>query len=213
MDLQKFIEGTTGQIVVTLVLALVLIIGVVVSGRGKKFDTKALTYSALAVALAFLLNQVTLFKMPQGGSVTLCSMLVICLIGYFFGLRTGICAGVALGLLDLLINPYVISPIQMVLDYPLAYGMLGLTGLFSKKESYSNFLMGYGVSVFARFICSCVSGVVFFGSYAPAGMNPLVYSIVYNGSFMGAEMILTLVVLCIPAIKKVITFEKNKLYA
>ena len=125
--LQSFFKSLKGQITVTVIIALLLFGIMVITGKNeKKSKTKALTYSAIMIAIAFALNQITLFKMPQGGSVTPFSMLIVILIAYYFGPRQGIMAGMVFGLLDLLINPYAIHPVQILLDYPLAFGALGL---------------------------------------------------------------------------------------
>lgn len=71
----------------------------------------------------------------MGGSVTLFSMLFICCIGYWYGLRTGIMTGVAYGLLQLISDPYIISLPQMITDYILAFGALGLSGIFCNKKN------------------------------------------------------------------------------
>lgn len=213
MDLQTFFTSIIGQVVVVIAIIAVLIIASLCE-KGKKLDTKALTYASISIALSFAISTlsslVPFFNMPQGGTVTLCSMLMIVLVGYFFGAKVGILAGVSLGLLNLLIDPYVISPAQALLDYPLAFGCLGLGGLFFKKE---NQLIGaYLVGVFGRFVCSFLSGVIFFSEFAPEGYSAVTWGIVYNGSFMGAEAVLTIIVLMIPAVNKLIKKYYNKYY-
>src|SRR6056297_3056279 len=117
MDLQVFLESITGQISVVVVIAVLFII-IAKSDKGG-FNTKALATSAVLIAIAFALNQITLFRMPQGGSITPLSMLVVVLVGYFFGPRQGIMAGMAFGLLIFLIAPFVIKLIQFLLIIPL----------------------------------------------------------------------------------------------
>ena len=204
MDLQVFLESIVGQISVVVVIAVLFII-IAKSDKGG-FNTKALATSAVLIAIAFALNQITLFRMPQGGSITPLSMLVIVLVGYFFGPRQGIMAGMAFGLLDLLIAPYAMTPIQILLDYPFAFGALGLAGLFRNKKK--GLTIGYTVGVFGRFVCVFISGVVFWGIYAPEGSNVFVYSAVYNGTYLLAEGIITIIVLQIPAVKNL--FDRLK---
>lgn len=188
-------------IIALIIFGLLLIIFFITDRKREKVSPKALTASAVAIALAFVLNQITLFKMPQGGSITPLSMLIIILVGYYFGTRQGILAGMAFGLLDLLVNPYVISPIQMLVDYPLAFGALGLGGLLNK---YDSVIPAYLLGVFGRFIFSFLSGYIFFGMYAPEGFNGFTWSLLYNGSYMGVEALLTVVLLAIPAVNKAI---------
>lgn len=213
MDLQTFFESGMGKLTIVAMIIICLILCMVLSNtkKGQKTDTKALTFSAIAIAITFILNNIVLFKMPQGGSVTLFSMLIISLVGYWFGLKTGITAGIAFGFLNMLIDPYIIHPVQALLDYPLAFGMLGLSGLFYKDFSFAGVMKGYCVGVFGRFICSFLSAVIFFGSFAPEGFNAVTWGIVYNGGFMAAEMLLTLIVLAIKPVQKAILQIKNSL--
>jgi len=207
MDLQMFLESITGQISVVVVIG-VLFITIAKSDKGG-FNTKALATSAVLIAIAFALNQITLFRMPQGGSITPLSMLVVVLVGYFFGPRQGIMAGMAFGLLDLLIAPYAMTPIQILLDYPFAFGALGLAGLFRNRKK--GLTIGYVVGVSGRFLCVFISGIVFWGIYAPEGTNVFIYSTVYNGTYLLVEGILTLLVIQIPAVKNLIERLKKQI--
>ncbi len=210
MDLQTFFESTIGQIfTVGLIVISLLLIAVFSKGSDKKFNTKSLTFSAVIIGIAFILNNITLYRMPQGGSITPFSMLVLGLVGYFFGVKSGILAGFSFGLLDMLINPYVINPIQALLDYPLAFGMLGLCGLFASSENYLGLSKGYVLAVLGRFLCSVASGVIFFGEFAPEGFSPLLWALVYNGTFMGIECIMTLIILNLKPIKNAILKVKH----
>jgi len=173
-----------------------------------KDTTKKLVYSALGIALALVTSYIKLWEMPMGGSVTLLSMLFICLIGYWYGLKYGLIAGIAFGLLQFVIDPYMISVPQVILDYPLAYGALGLSGLFCDKRF--GLQIGYVIGVIGRFVCSTLSGVIFFADYAPEGMNPWVYSIAYQGSYLGVELLLTLIVISIPPVAKALSLVKGQ---
>ena len=171
-------------------------------------STKKLVFSALGIALALVTSYIKLWEMPMGGSITLLSMLFICLIGYWFGAGYGIIAGVAFGLLQFIIDPYMVSIPQVLLDYPLAFGALGLSGLFHNKKY--GLQIGYVVGVIGRFVFSTLSGVIFFADYAPEGMNPWVYSIAYQGSYLGVEMVLTLIIISIPPVAKALSVVKQQ---
>ena len=170
--------------------------------------TKKLVFSAMAIALAFVTSYLKLWDMPMGGSVTLLSMLFITLIGYWFGAKYGMITGAAFGLLQFLVNPYMLSLPQVLLDYPLAFGALGLSGLF--KDSRYGLQIGYIAGVIGRFVFSTLSGVIFFASYAPEGMNPWVYSMIYQGSYLGAEAILTLIIISLPPVTKAFRMVKTQ---
>ena len=148
-------------------------------------NVKRMVLCAVLIALSIGLNQIKLLHLPFGGSITLLSMLAATLAGYFCGPKWGLASGLALGLLNLIIGGYVIHPVQLVLDYILAFTALGLSGFFTNKNT--GLYVGYAVAVIARFICSFLSGWIFFGEYAPEGMHPALYSFAYNGVTIGAE--------------------------
>ena len=215
-DLQGFFESTTGKgVSIAVILVLLLIIFLLGRpkenqenvSRGSHNDTMSLTLSALLISASFVLSNIKLFVMPQGGSVTPFSMLPIAVCAYLLGTRTGVMAGAALGLVNLIVNPYVIHPMQLLIDYPIAFSALGFGGPLRNTKAG---LPGvYLVGIFGRFVFSTLSGVVFFASYAEGtGMNPFVYSVVYNGSYIGAEGLITLIILLLPPVKA--TFEKIK---
>ena len=185
---------------VALMLVL-LILACYLTGDKAKLKTKHLVFSAVAMALAMITSFLKLFEAPMGGSVTLFSMLFICCIGYWYGLRTGIMTGVAYGLLQLISDPYIISLPQMISDYILAFGALGLSGIFCNKKN--GLVKGYIVGVLGRYLFAFLSGLIFFGMYAEgSGMSAPIYSLAYNGSYLGCEAAITLIVLAIPAVNK-----------
>ena len=172
----------------------------------KKISAKQLAFAAVALALATVCSNIRLFRLPMGGAITLFSMLFVTLIGYWYGSAVGLMAGVAYGLLQMIFDTYVVSLPQVLLDYPLAFGALGLSGFFSEKKN--GLVIGYLVAITGRFLFSVLSGVVFFGMYAPETMSPLVYSVAYNGSIMYGEGILTIILLMIPAVKSAMVTVK-----
>src|ERR671912_1639453 len=159
-------------------------------------DTRVLTEAALAVALSFVLGFVVLFRMPFGGSVSL-EMIPLIILALRQGWKVGVVAGAAFGLLYLAIDFYVVHPVQLILDYPLAFGALGLAGLF--KPTVQGAILGAAVAVLARFSCHFLSGVVFFASFAPEGFNPYLYSAAYNAAYLvpslGIAIVVTVVLL------------------
>ena len=106
----------------------------VVTGRSASSAVKKLVFSAMGIALAMVTSYIKVWEMPMGGSVTLLSMLFISLIGYWFGVRYGILTGAAFGLLQFVIEPYMLSIWQVLLDYPLAFGALGLSGIARNRK-------------------------------------------------------------------------------
>jgi len=173
--------------------------------RGRNYTGK-LTTTALLVALAMILDQIKLFEMPQGGSVTLFGTLPIIALGYLLGTRWGLLGGGVTGLLNLIFGGYVIHPVQMILDYVIAFGVMGLSGLVRDRKN--GLTKGYLLGVFCRYICAVISGVVFFGEYAPENFNALTWSLWYNITYLAVEAVMTIIVINIPAVKKM--FERFK---
>lgn len=200
---------TLGGYVAIIVLALASFaaISYFKNGDGKgKMSIRQITVSALCLALAFVLSNIKLFKLPMGGSVTLFSMFFITYIGYLYGARVSISAAFAYGLLQLIVDPYIISVPQLLCDYVLAFTALGLSGFFWKRKN--GMVIGYLVGIFGRFVFSTLSGVVFFAAYAPEEMSPFTYSAAYNGSYIAAEAALTVVVLLVPAVRRALSRVK-----
>ena len=189
----------------------VLLILIMMGGKNseKKTDIKALTVSALMIALATVLGQIKVFEMPQGGAVTLFSILLIAVCGYLLGTRRGVMAGFCVGLINLIFGPYVIHPVQLLMDYPIAFGAVGLAGI---TRNYRNGLTsGYIIGLIGRYICAVLSGVIFFGSYAPEGFNAWTWSLWYNLTYLAAEGLLTVLIINIPPVKNMFLNLKNQM--
>ena len=166
-------------------------------------NTKKLVFSAAAIALATVISvAIKLPSLPNGGSVTLFSMLCICLIGHWYGLKTGLAAAFAYGILQFITGPYVVHPAQVLLDYPLAFGALGLSGAFSNAKH--GLIKGYIVGVLGRFAFHMVSGLIFYTSYVDTfeGNVAAVWaSTLYNMSYIFPEAVLTIILLAVPAVR------------
>ena len=195
---------TAAGYAVTIIAGIILFLAAVYfaakTSSKKRMSTKQLVFCAVALALAYLTSYIKLFEMPWGGSVTLFSMLFASLAGYFYGPATGILTGAAYGILQLIIEPYIYFPIQVLVDYPLAFGALGLSGFFCNAKH--GLIKGYVAGILGRYVFAVLSGWLFFGAYAWEGWDPLPYSLVYNGIYIFAEGILTVIILLIPAVSK-----------
>jgi thiamine transporter len=157
-------------------------------------DPRVLTEAALAIALAFVLGLIKVFQMPFGGSISL-DMVPLILLALRQGPFVGIVTGAAYGLLNLAIEPFIVHPVQVLLDYPLAFGALGLAGFF--QPTVRGAILGTVVAVLARFICHFISGVVYFASYAPEGWNVYIYSAAYNAAYLIPSLIVAVVVVLV----------------
>ena len=176
-----------------------------------KRNTKALVFSAVAVALATVIATVLkLPSLPFGGSVTLFSMLFICLVGYWYGPAVGLTAAVAYGILQFITGPYVVHPLQVLLDYPLAFGALGLSGFFHRKKH--GLLLGYIAGVAGRFFFHEVSGFIFYTEYVGNLQDDLLAiwaSTAYNLTYLLPEMTITIVLLALPPVEKALARVKQ----
>ena len=178
-----------------------------------KFPAKQVAFSAIAIALATVIATFLKFKGPfwiNGGSITLFSMLVIVLPGYFYGPATGLIAAIAYGILQFVTEPYVVHPLQVILDYPLAFGALGLAGFFHKNKN--SLLIGYIVGVLGRLFFHCVSGVIFYTEYigeTGADAAAIWAGIVYNMSYIIPEAAVSIVLILIPPVTKALKRVKQ----
>lgn len=173
---------------------------------------RIMTETGMAVALATVLNFLPLWKMPQGGSVSL-EMLPIFIIAFRWGGVPGIISGLVYGLVQLAVNPYIVHPVQLILDYPLPYMLVGLAGfipLVKHQDSgkYSYLFLAVLLGGLARLLSHVVSGAVFFGQYAPEGQNPWVYSIIYNSSYMIPSLLVAFIII-LPLYKTLILKKRD----
>jgi thiamine transporter len=121
------------------------------------------------------------------------------------GLKAGLLAGLAWGLLDMFLRGLgggVLNPLQGFVEYPLAFGVVGLIGLGSVsvqravrngKNAIGLIIFYSAIGFFAKYFCHFLAGGIYWGSYAPKGMNPWIYSLVINGGSFIANMIMLVV--------------------
>ncbi|MBO5258907.1 MAG: energy-coupled thiamine transporter ThiT [Agathobacter sp.] len=199
---------TAGYTALVLCMVVILLAGCAIFGKGKKLTAKQLAFSAMAIALAMVTSMLKVVNMPMGGSVTLFSMLFIVLIGYWYGLGAGLTTAIAYGILQLIIDPYIISFPQMLLDYVFAFGALGLSGIFSKSKH--GLIKGYLAGVLGRYFFTFLSGWIFFATYTPEFFNSaVVYSLAYNGAYIGLEALITMILISLPPVNKALGYVKE----
>ena len=158
-------------------------------------QTRILAEMVIFIALSNVLYLISKFylpflRLPQGGSITVASMVPLLWFSMRRGLRWGVEAGIVYGLVHMIISGGIYYPTQIILDYPLAFGALGLAGAFQKHE-----IVGVGVAMLGRFICHFISGVVFFGQYAWQGWNVIAYSAAYNATYLVPEFIVSAIII------------------
>lgn len=154
--------------------------------KGATLSVRMISEAAIMIALSTVLSYLKIFHMPQGGSITAGSMVPLLWISLRRGWRVGLATCLVYGLLQFVLEPFAVHPVQVLLDYPLAFGALGLAGLFRRKP-----ILGVAIGIGGRFIMHFLSGMVFFGIYAPPGVHPAVYSAIYNGGYLGGEFVVS----------------------
>ena len=204
-----YVPTIAGYVLIAIILAvLIFIVTRFFKKEQKKITAKQLTFCGIAIAISMVLSMIKLFELPNGGSITTCSMLFICLIGYWYGPRIGITTALAYGVLQFISDPYMYSIPQVIVDYPLAFGALGLSGIFSNKK-YGLYL-GYIIGVLGRFVFAFLSGLIFFSHYAPEGTPAALYSFTYNGSYLAVEAVITLIIIAIRPVSKGLALIKRE---
>ena len=170
------------------------------------FPTRIIAEVVVVAALSAVLYTITLpfLTLPYGGAITAGSMIPVLWISLRRGVRVGLFAGVIFGLVALPIDsirlpysPIAPNPISVLLDYPIAFGVLGLAGLFKTRP-----LVGVTVASLTKFLAHFTSGVVFWAMFAP--IDPIAYSAIYNGSFMTGECIISMILMYILVKKKLL---------
>ena len=140
-----------------------------------------------------------------GLAISLGSMIPIMIISFVYGPSVGLFTGFLFGVFKLILDPYILNPIQVLFDYPLPFMAVGVAGFFKNKY------LGASIGMMLRFIFHFISGVVFFGSYAPEGMSPIVYSLTVNGLAVGGELLICLVLLAFLPTEKLIKILKSNI--
>lgn len=202
--LGRFSElGATGWITIfALVILAAIMVGMSVSR--KTWTAKSMAYAALSIALAFVLSYIKIWRMPNSGSVTLASMLPLMLFAASYGVGPGLLAGAAYGMLQYLQGGYFVHPIQFLLDYPLAFALIGLAGLYrflpkswSKWSLYAAMVLG----ALGRCLSATLAGI-FYWDTAPWA------SLVYNGAYLVPDTLIC-IVLAVFVGKRIMKMMKN----
>ena len=195
--------GNASSIITILALLVAMIAALSVSAKRIKWNASMIAKAAICIALAYVFSIIKVFRMPMGGSVTLVSMLPLILFAAAFGPLEGVLIGCVYGLLQLLIDPYVIHPMQLLVDYPMAFAATALAcaakllPIPDRAKLPAAVILGY----LGRYIMAVISGVVFFAEYA-GEQGALDYSLIYNLSYLGPEALLCLVVALVPGMHR-----------
>ena len=164
-------------------------------------EAKIIAEGTVIIALTVILKDVLppIYHLPQGGSVSVAGMVPLLWFSLRRGFRSGLEASAIYGLVNMILpGSYIVDPVQGLLDYPMAFAALGLAGMFRKYP-----LIGVGVGITGRFLAHFASGVWFFSEYAGA-MHPVIYSAIYNGSYLIIELVISAVIMYIIVKRKLL---------
>lgn len=166
--------------------------------------TEKLVVSAMLIAIATVLSLIKLVDLPYGGSVTLASMLPIVIIAYRYGTKWGLLCGFVFGAIQLALGMNTLSYVTtaasvaavIILDYLLAFGVIGLAGLaHTKKASEPTALMlGSLLVCVLRYICHVISGATVWAGLSIPTSDALRYSFIYNATYMVPETLVLMIV-------------------
>ena len=210
----NFLLSRTGQVVFSVLFLLVILFVVKQINKNKELNVKILVVTSMLIATGTVASMVTFFTMPNGGTITLCSMMFLSLIGYFYGAKVGFLAGIVYGVVQMMLGTSWLNMTQVLLDYFLAFGCLGLACGLLKNKKYG-LQGGYVLGALLRCLVSTISGFAFYLYNADDIVGSFIASGVYNVTYIFPEMVITLIILCIPPFGKVLENLKKseKIYS
>lgn len=170
-------------------------------------NLQAMIESAILAAFALVIDILPLsIKLPTGGSISF-AMIPIFIIAYRWGFKMAFLGGLIWGLLQIVVGDAIIlTPIQVLIEYFVAFAFIGFAGLFYKKiqqtlingggkKTIFYIILATFVGSFARYFCHFIAGIIFWGQYAPKGQSAVLYSLIVNGSTMIGSYILCTILL------------------
>lgn len=208
----------SGLIISFIALAAVLAALTFLFGKEAKLanQTKPIVYAAVCIAMSFALSYMRLFKLPQGGSITFASALPLLVYSYIFGVKKGVLAGLIYGILQAVQDPWIIHPVQFLLDYPLAFAMFGLGGIFKNiktlnKKPVIAFVLGAIIAGALRYACHVTSGIFAFAVFGyDAGYSAVAWGFLYN-AFVFADIAIAIAAGAFLFASKAFNLQVNKI--
>ena len=187
------------------------------TAKNRRNNLLRLAECSVMLALSTVLSFVKVFEMPMGGSITLLSMLPVCLIAVKYGVKGAMPTAFLYSVIQFAIgfasgNVFVYCTtaftwvVCMLFDYIVPFSVLGFSGILRKK-GVAGILGGIALMIVIRFVCHYITGVVIWGQWAE-GMSPYLYSLIYNGQYMLPECIFTCIgagiLIKVPQLKKLL---------
>jgi thiamine transporter len=181
-----------------LIIVAIVVLAFILDRNEKTLDTRCLSLAGITVAMSFGLSYLKIFEMPQGGSITLFSLLPIMIFSYVYGTKKGVFVCFIYGVLQAIQDPWIIHPAQFLLDYPIAFSAIGLSGALANVKAFKNlpqiaFLLGGILAGALRFLSHVLSGVFAFASTYAGDLDSWLYSLGYN-SFVFIDLAIVLAI-------------------
>ncbi len=199
-----------------LLTALIIVLAFIFGKDAKKgFDSRSIAFAAVCIAMSFALSYLRIVKLPQGGSITVASLLPLMIYSFVFGTKKGVFAGFIYGILQAFQDTYILHPAQFLLDYPLAFSAIGLAGMFAKTDKLKfvqvKFALGALVAGILRLLMHFIAGIFAFGEFAPEGQPVVVYSIIYQSAYVLPDLAILIFVSVLLFSSKTFRHEINRL--
>ncbi|MGI6700979.1 MAG: energy-coupled thiamine transporter ThiT [Christensenellales bacterium] len=210
-----YLASTSQTVTVITTIALTLLLGLILSLSGKKFDTRMLAYAAVSIGLSFALSYIKVFEMPYGGAITVGSLVPLIIFSYVYGFRAGLFAGAVYGLLQFMQGPYFLTPVQFLLDYILAFAAIsaaGAVGLIINNRRTA-LIVSVPCVLIVRLIIHILAGFIFYSSVTmrageipifgnTSTMSGFTYSFLYNTTYILPDMLIALVIVILLSTNK-----------
>lgn len=187
-------------IILAVLFSVTIFIASIIKLKGVKLEAKSIARIGIVSAITIVLYMIKLVPFPQGGGCSLLSILPIMILSILFGMEEGILCAIVVASIKIIIQPPY-YPLQLPLDYYGAMMAVAFTPLFG-VDTKSKIIKGAIVASLVSTFFSVFSGTIFFGQFAPEGMNPFIYSLMYNFLGYGVEVSLSIVALSLLPLNK-----------
>ena len=175
--------------------------------KNVQFVVEIAIYSAIALVLDFLASLYSKVIWPMSGSISI-AMIPIFITAYKYGLKGGLLTGLITGSLQILwAGGGTVHPVQIILEYPVAYMLVGVAGIFKSAVNKNQgagklFYLSLGgiIGGGLRLIIHIIAGIIYFKAYTPDGLNVIGWSVIYNMGYMIPSIIISIV--CVIILQK-----------
>ncbi len=172
--------------------------------------TEIALFAALGLILDFISGLITGTIWAFGGSISF-GVIPVFIVAFRRGIKAGLLTGFIVGTLQIILGETtIVHPIQFIMDYVLAYTVVGLSGLFSNNLNSAKIVVGIVLGMSAKFMLHFVSGVVYFSEFA-GDQNVLIYSLSYNASYMLPTLIVCIIIVTGIFKSNSLLFEADKI--